>query len=643
MLHFIPGSLFVFKNFDSIIMMSIRFRSFFVVLCVLVVLSGCNGKKETETNPEGSSATAEPATVPLPTGEQLDAYGPENDLDTRWLFSDSLFALYGRPKKFLESPVGKENELFFVQNISQSLLIPFNLIDTERILIAFAPGIVEQEFMEQGQAVRRPALMFRRTITVSFSETVKIEEILAPILRRPDTTIDSLKRKIGSLEYFDLTDPGQTGPQRVILFAIDSKNLLLMEGFDTDVKKILENPQGPGSVALRLKRIDPDCDLAAVFSREGNGVDSRLLAELFSSQIPLPPETVVSLTENFRALSGSIKLSAETGKPMLRLDYEAMSEKGADEIDEIIQGWIVSGQTMLAVMKPEEQSMLPVSTDFAKSALNAMESGTEGKRVRFTINKFDGFDDSFAEGVRIQNAGARQRQMQQDRFNQLVFLGQAFFNYYGVNQKIATSFRSEDGTPLLSWRVALLPFLGYQELYDKFKLDEPWDSESNKALLSEMPPIFRPLGMEIEPNKTLVRVFNSEGTPLADADLKIEQLQNPQTTVLFVVVQPSQAVEWTRPDDLAFDVDKLEDVFGNAFFGISFAGMVNELPILPPSDPRSAEQRKFFEAFIKGLPLPIAQPTAPPTTPPPGADPTEEPPGEASTSSVKAGSIEVNY
>lgn len=584
-----------------------------------------------EKNPGENSAKAEPAAIPLPTGEQLDAYGPENDFETRWIPSDSLFALYGRPKKFLDSPVGKENEGFFVQNISQGLLIPFDLPKIERFLIAFAPGIVEQEVVEQGRRVRRPALMFRRTMTVSFSEAVRIDDILAPLLQQTGATVDSLKRKAGTLEYYELTDPGQSGPQRVVLYPVDSQNLLLIEGFDTDIGKILENPLPPGAVALRLKRVDPDCDLAAVFSRESNGIDTRLLAELLSSQIPLPPETVVSLTENFRALSGSIKLSAETGKPMLRLDYEAMSEKGADEIDEIIQGWIVSGQTMLAVMKPEEQSMLPVSTDFAKSALNAMESDVEGKRVRFTINKFDGFDDSFAEGVRIQNAGVRQRQIQQNKFDQLMFLAQAFFSYYRANQKVATSFRSEDGTPLLSWRVALLPFLGYQELHDKFKLDEPWDSESNKMLLSEMPPIFRSLGTEIEPNKTRLRYFNSAGTPLVDPNLKLEQLQNPQTTVLFVVVQPSQAVEWTRPDDLAFEVDKLEDVFGNTFFGISFAGMVNELPILPLSDPQSAEQRKFFEAFVKGLPLPIASPS---NVEPP-ADSTEEAPGEASTSSVR--------
>jgi hypothetical protein len=31
----------------------------------------------------------------------------------------------------------------------------------------------------------------------------------------------------------------------------------------------------------------------------------------------------------------------------------------------------------------------------------------------------------------------------------------------------------KDGKPLLSWRVALLPYLDQQALYEKFHLDEP--------------------------------------------------------------------------------------------------------------------------------------------------------------------------
>ena len=50
--------------------------------------------------------------------------------------------------------------------------------------------------------------------------------------------------------------------------------------------------------------------------------------------------------------------------------------------------------------------------------------------------------------------------------------------------------KSKDGKPLLSWRVAILPYTEQNELYQQFKLDEPWDSEHNKTLIAKMPAYF---------------------------------------------------------------------------------------------------------------------------------------------------------
>ena len=48
-----------------------------------------------------------------------------------------------------------------------------------------------------------------------------------------------------------------------------------------------------------------------------------------------------------------------------------------------------------------------------------------------------------------------------------------------------------DGKTPHSWRVALLPFLGHRDLYQEYRLDEPWDSEHNKKLLGKMPGVYR--------------------------------------------------------------------------------------------------------------------------------------------------------
>jgi hypothetical protein len=51
------------------------------------------------------------------------------------------------------------------------------------------------------------------------------------------------------------------------------------------------------------------------------------------------------------------------------------------------------------------------------------------------------------------------------------------------------------GEPLLSWRVAVLPQLGEEDVYRQFKLDEPWDGPHNRALLSRMPKVYAAPGV----------------------------------------------------------------------------------------------------------------------------------------------------
>ncbi len=70
-------------------------------------------------------------------------------------------------------------------------------------------------------------------------------------------------------------------------------------------------------------------------------------------------------------------------------------------------------------------------------------------------------------------------------------IGLAFYEYQRVRGHLpAPALADRDGRPLLSWRVAILPELGYASLYARFHLDEPWDSPHNRALLREMPTEF---------------------------------------------------------------------------------------------------------------------------------------------------------
>ena len=52
--------------------------------------------------------------------------------------------------------------------------------------------------------------------------------------------------------------------------------------------------------------------------------------------------------------------------------------------------------------------------------------------------------------------------------------------------------RSDDGRPLYSWRVELLPFLEQDQIYRRLNRNEAWDHSDNKALLGRVPEVFGP-------------------------------------------------------------------------------------------------------------------------------------------------------
>jgi hypothetical protein len=69
----------------------------------------------------------------------------------------------------------------------------------------------------------------------------------------------------------------------------------------------------------------------------------------------------------------------------------------------------------------------------------------------------------------------------------LKYVGLAFHADHSRNDIWADDVRDKNGKRLLSWRVALLPYLEEMLLYNEFNLNEPWDSEHNKKLIAKMP------------------------------------------------------------------------------------------------------------------------------------------------------------
>jgi len=68
----------------------------------------------------------------------------------------------------------------------------------------------------------------------------------------------------------------------------------------------------------------------------------------------------------------------------------------------------------------------------------------------------------------------------------------AFHNYYDDHGHLPPAYTvDEDGKPLHSWRVLILPYVEQSTLYEQIRLDEPWDSEHNRQFHEQVPIDFR--------------------------------------------------------------------------------------------------------------------------------------------------------
>jgi hypothetical protein len=165
------------------------------------------------------------------------------------------------------------------------------------------------------------------------------------------------------------------------------------------------------------------------------------------------------------------------------------------------------------------------------------------------------------------------RQVSQNNLKQIAL---AMHSYHDVYRGFPPpALTDKNKKPLLSWRVAILPFIEQQQLYRQFKLDEPWDSENNKKLIPLMPSIYAdPRGKNKDAGQTYYQVFVGPGSvfepfvrggPGTPANVRIPADIPDGTSNTIMVVEAGKPVIWTKPDDLPFHPDKALPKLGGLF------------------------------------------------------------------------------
>jgi len=174
-----------------------------------------------------------------------------------------------------------------------------------------------------------------------------------------------------------------------------------------------------------------------------------------------------------------------------------------------------------------------------------------------------------------------------ERAKNLQRIGLAIHGYHDEWSRMCPAAISDSaGQPLLSWRVAILPFFKNPELtalHRQFKLDEAWDSPHNKALLEKMPKVFESPASDAAAGYTHFQAFvtapgyeRGKYRPIwsikQSMSLSILMVADgPANTAL--VVEARQPVPWTKPEDILIDssIDDLDKPLGFALGSTGFS------------------------------------------------------------------------
>ncbi|MEX2170958.1 MAG: DUF1559 domain-containing protein [Pirellulales bacterium] len=220
---------------------------------------------------------------------------------------------------------------------------------------------------------------------------------------------------------------------------------------------------------------------------------------------------------------------------------------------------------------PVEQALMAYSARRTDATMEALKPVVDGNKLTFFPADPDNPNPSVAQLQKIAVIGflvalllpavqaAREAARRNTSINELRNIMLAMHNYHDTKGQLpAHASYSDDGKPLLSWRVHVLPYLEQQELYNQFHLDEPWDSEHNKQLIAKMPDFYLcPSSRhDVQEGKTTFLAPIGDGLIFdgtKDGARFKTVTDGLSKTIMLVDASDDRAVIWTKPDDLAYD------------------------------------------------------------------------------------------
>lgn len=140
--------------------------------------------------------------------------------------------------------------------------------------------------------------------------------------------------------------------------------------------------------------------------------------------------------------------------------------------------------------------------------------------------------------------------------NNLKQIGLALHNYHDEYHAFPPAFVPDDqGRPMHSWRVLILPYLDQAALYKEYRFDEAWDGPNNLRLAGRIADVFRcPSESGEEPPATqwtsYVAVVGPDNAWAGSSSRTIADVQDGLSNTLLIVEVADSGIHWMEPRDL---------------------------------------------------------------------------------------------
>lgn len=319
--------------------------------------------------------------------------------------------------------------------------------------------------------------------------------------------------------------------------------------------------------APRTDLVDPAIEdgvtFAVVLSPSADA--RRVLRELWP-MLPPPYDKLTGplVADDVRSVTATVQLGVASSAS---LSINSPNPSAREAVAKAISTGLQTGVAWIEANRP------PYATA-AKNAAELLTPQTDEAAVAIHIDANDPAVEQLATNVLAPTINAAQESAKRaSKMNDMKLIGLAMLNFESANGFLPAAIVDKEGKPLMSWRVAILPYLEQQELFEKFHLDEPWDSPHNLEIAKQASPdIFRrdnregmtsylrpvydgsDLAAARDDIQPIEKRFAGRQCFLQPGDKFLDIRDGTANSILIAEVAPEHAVFWTKPKDWEVDL-----------------------------------------------------------------------------------------